>query len=228
MLGYPCHLEQPPALTTGLSNEGTLLLEPFKPEPTATPKRRGRPNITRVPVQPDDEPLVNLPVNRRYDIVYQGVRRAVINATDNEHLPLDFYQDIEDEHYQDTIDYARRNIGAVQQIGAHKELTNYYRMGEALNRAFDNAIMVYPDLYTSWSTIGRENNLTVHQIKTARRTWELFRCWPEAIEYSPKSLTVRAIGRLSNEECQVICLRLLIELLDIHNPKLMNEIMVVI
>ena len=213
-IGYPTHLEQPLLLTQPYTPDNPVDQEVPEldlpiPEP---PRRRGRPARIQIPLDNDDGPLVDLAENKRYNKVYRATRATILKIN-GESSPITLFKDLDDEHYVNQIDFTQCNVRTSRIIQARETICHNFDIGKALDQAIEQEFQYYPDLYNSWTIIGRTYQLTPHQVKLARRSYELFKLWPEAIDFIT-DMTVTDLGRLTTEECQALTLRLIMEMPD--------------
>ena len=68
--------------------------------------------------------------------------------------------------------------------------------------------------------------LSAHQVKVARRVYEMFKLWPGAISHL-KNLTIRDIAQMSNEQSQALTLRLIMEMPNGNQQTSIDRILIV-
>src|SRR3954452_23924649 len=171
-----------PSRLAGLENE---LLIPI-PELTL---RRGRRTALTTPQK-----------NAQLEKVFKNIQTAILDST-YECEPTRIIDDIHNEHFGNMIEYATLNIEISRILQVQEEFRAYYYIGHGLNIAIGQEIMHQAEQHDTWTTIGKRMKLSAHQVKVARRVYEMFKLWPRAISHL-KNLMIRDIAQMSNEQSQ--------------------------
>ena len=75
-----------------------------------------------------------------------------------------------------------------------------------------------PEEYTNWMDLGRQYNLNKKTITIARRTYDLFKLWPKALQYI-KELSPGDIYKLDANQTSSLFLRLVLEFEETNSDK---------
>ena len=170
----------------------------------------------------NNEPITPLPPKRgrravhRNVLVVQQIHDAIATAINSQDNAIALFDQLTTYSTDHMIVLAKANITRNKQLAVVYDLYAHYYIGYGLDLKMDQELLK-TEVPPTWSTIGHQYQLTKRQVKLARRVYQLFRLWPDAIGRI-KGVTLKDIEKINDEEYQSTVLKLVTDkLIDYAN-----------